>query len=148
MSAEASDMSSWLLMGLPGVAYVTGVCDAFWTAAGLAVGTYVNWLIVAKRLRTYSDVCSAITIPDFFANRYRDRKMLKCICYNYYYFLCTIYSFRICRCGKLFNSLFGVDYLTAMIISAIVIVAYTTLGGFPLPQVLLTLFRVLLCQLP
>lgn len=65
MSAEASDMSSWLLMGLPGVAYVTGVCDAFWTAAGLAVGTYVNWLIVAKRLRTYSDVCSAITIPDF-----------------------------------------------------------------------------------
>ena len=66
MSAEASDMSSWLLMGLPGVAYVTGVCDAFWTAAGLAVGTYVNWLIVAKRLRTYSDVCSAITIPDFF----------------------------------------------------------------------------------
>ena len=57
MSAEASDMSSWLLMGLPGVAYVTGVCDAFWTAAGLAVGTYVNWLIVAKRLRTYSDVC-------------------------------------------------------------------------------------------
>ena len=65
MSAEASDMSSWLLMGLPGVAYVTGVCDAFWTAAGLAVGTYVNWLIVAKRLRTYSDVCSAITIYKF-----------------------------------------------------------------------------------
>ena len=79
MSAEASDMSSWLLMGLPGVAYVTGVCDAFWTAAGLAVGTYVNWLIVAKRLRTYSDVCSAMRISSYD-----------------YYILCTIYSFRIC----------------------------------------------------
>ena len=65
MSAEASDMSSWLLMGLPGVAYLTGICDAFWTAAGLAVGTYVNWLIVAKRLRRYTVISNnAITIPD------------------------------------------------------------------------------------
>lgn len=131
MSAEASDMSSWLLMGLPGVAYVTGVCDAFWTAAGLAVGTYVNWLIVAKRLRTYSDVCSAITIPDFFANRYRDPKMLKCVSAIIIIIFFVPYTASgFAACGKLFNSLFGVDYLTAMIISAIVIVAYTTLGGF------------------
>ena len=131
MSAEASDMSSWLLMGLPGVAYVTGVCDAFWTAAGLAVGTYVNWLIVAKRLRTYSDVCSAITIPDFFANRYRDPKMLKCVSAIIIIIFFVPYTASgFAACGKLFNSLFGVDYLTAMIISAIVIVAYCTLGGF------------------
>ena len=75
MSAEASDMSSWLLMGLPGVAYVTGVCDAFWTAAGLAVGTYVNWLIVAKRLRTYSDVAVQSLYLTFLLT---DIEILKC----------------------------------------------------------------------
>ena len=80
MSAEASDMSSWLLMGLPGLAYLTGVADAGWTALGLAVGTYLNWLIVAKRLRRYSIVCNAITIPEFFSRRYRDEKnILMCI---------------------------------------------------------------------
>lgn len=72
MSAEASDMPSWLLMGVPEIAYLTGICDAGWTAIGLAVGTYVNWLIVAKRLRNYSQACGAITVPDFFSNRYRD----------------------------------------------------------------------------
>ena len=78
MSAEASDMSSWLLMGLPGVAYLTGVADAAWTAIGLAVGTYFNWLIVAKRLRRYSVIAgNAITIPDFFANRYRDKSNIR-----------------------------------------------------------------------
>ncbi len=75
MSAEASDMSSWLLMGLPGLAYLTGVADAGWTALGLAVGTYLNWVIVAKRLRRYSIVCNAITIPEFFSRRYRDEKI-------------------------------------------------------------------------
>ena len=80
MSAEASDMSSWLLMGLPGVAYLTGISDAGWTAIGLAVGTYLNWLIVAKRIRRYSIVCDAITIPDFFSKRYHDKKnILMCI---------------------------------------------------------------------
>lgn len=132
MSAEASDMSSWLLMGLPGVAYLTGICDAFWTAAGLAIGTYVNWLIVAKRLRKYSVACgNAITIPDFFANRYRDKKALKCIAALIIIIFFVPYTASgFAACGKLFNSLFGIDYLTAMIISAIVIVAYTTLGGF------------------
>ena len=74
MSAEASDMSSWLLMGLPGVAYLTGCAEAVWTAVGLAIGTYINWLIVAKRLRVYTQKCDAITIPDFFSNRYRDNQ--------------------------------------------------------------------------
>lgn len=75
MSAEASDMSSWLLMGLPGVAYLSGIADAGWTAIGLAIGTYVNWLTVARRLRCYSQLSqNAITLPEFFSNRYRDSK--------------------------------------------------------------------------
>ena len=90
MSAEASDMSSWLLMGLPGVAYLTGIADAGWTAIGLAIGTYVNWLIVAKRLRNYSQVNNSITIPDFFSNRYRDKKniLLSVISPNNDFFRC------------------------------------------------------------
>ena len=73
MSAEASDMSSWLLMGLPGVAYLTGISDAGWTAIGLGIGTYVNFLIVAKRLRRYSKVANnSITLPQFFKNRFHD----------------------------------------------------------------------------
>ena len=72
MSAEASDMSSWLLMGLPGVAYATGIADAAWTAIGLAIGTYLNWLIVARRIRVYSHTTGSITLPDFFSNRYGD----------------------------------------------------------------------------
>lgn len=69
MSAEASDMSSWLLMGLPGVAYLTGLAEASWTAIGLIVGTYLNWLIVARRIRRYSNRLNAITVPQFFSKR-------------------------------------------------------------------------------
>ena len=75
LSAEASDMSGWLLMGLPGVAYFTGASDAMWTAIGLAIGTYLNWKFVAKRLRKYSEKAgNAITVPDFFSNRFHDTK--------------------------------------------------------------------------
>ena len=75
MSAEASDMSSYLLMGLPGLAYISGCAEVGWTAIGLAIGTYLNWLLVAKRLRIYSHRCgNSITIPDFFSNRFRDDK--------------------------------------------------------------------------
>lgn len=132
MSAEASDMSSWLLMGLPGVAYLTGIADAGWTAIGLAVGTYLNWLIVAKRLRRYSIACNAITIPDFFSRRYRDEKnILMCIAaivILIFFIPYTASGFK--AVGTLFNSLFGVDYHAAMIVGAIVIVGYTVLGGF------------------
>ena len=132
MSAEASDMSSYLLMGLPGLAYLTGVCDTFWTIACLALGTYVNWLIVAKRLRKYTVICNnSITIPDFFANRYRDKKVLKCVSAMIIIIFFVPYTASgFAACGKLFNSLFGINYMTAMIISAIVIIAYTSLGGF------------------
>ncbi len=131
MSAEASDMSSWLLMGLPGVAYLTGGAEAGWTAIGLAVGTYVNWLIVAKRLRIYSNRCKSITIPDFFANRYRDKKAImgvSALIILIFFVPYTASGFS--ACGKLFSSLFGWEYHTAMIISAVIIIAYTCTGGF------------------
>lgn len=131
MSAEASDMSSWLLMGLPGVAYLTGGAEAGWTAIGLAIGTYINWLLVAKRLRIYSNTCKAITIPDFFANRYHSQKSImgiSALIILIFFVPYTASGFS--ACGKLFSSLFGWEYHTAMIVSAIIIIAYTCTGGF------------------
>lgn len=131
MSAEASDMSSYLLMGLPGLAYLCGTAEVGWTTIGLALGTYLNWLLVAKRLRVYSQKCGAITIPDFFANRFRDKKMLmalSAVIILVFFVPYTASGFS--ACGKLFNQLFGVDYHIAMIISAIVIIFYTSMGGF------------------
>ena len=133
MSAEASDMSSWLLMGLPGLAYLTGIADAGWTAIGLAIGTYINWRIVAKRIRRYTLVAgNSITLPSFFSNRYRDqRKILQSIGAIFIVIFFIQYTASgFAACGKLFSSLFGVNYVAAMIISAIVIVGYTALGGF------------------
>ena len=133
MSAEASDMSSWLLMGLPGVAYLTGISDAGWTAIGLGIGTYVNFLIVAKRLRRYSKVANnSITLPQFFKNRFHDesRILLLISAAIIVVFFIPYTASGFAACGKLFSSLFGVNYMTAMIISAVVIVGYTMLGGF------------------
>lgn len=133
MSAEASDMSSWLLMGLPGLAYLSGIADAGWTAIGLAVGTYFNWLIVSKRLRRYSVAAgNAITIPDFFSNRFRDKsRVLLCIsALVIIIFFIPYTASGFAACGKLFSSLFGISYLPAMLISAVIIVGYTALGGF------------------
>lgn len=132
MSAEASDMSSWLLMGLPGVAYLSGVADAGWTAIGLAVGTYLNWLIVAKRIRQYSERIEAITIPEFFSKRFHDSKnmlMLVAAIWIIVFFVPYTASGFV-ACGKLFNTTFGINYHIAMIVSAFVIVIYTMLGGF------------------
>lgn len=132
MSAEASDMSSWLLMGMPGVAMIAGLAEATWTAVGLAIGTYVNWLIVAKRIRRYSSKIGAFTIPDFFSKRYNDKKnilsLISALVIIVFFVPYTASGFS--ACGKLFNSLFGIDYVTAMIVSAVVIVAYTVMGGF------------------
>ena len=133
MSAEASDMSSWLLMGLPGVAYLSGCAEAGWTAIGLAIGTYLNWLIVAKRLRRYSHKANnSITIPSFFANRYRDKSnsLLAISAIMIVIFFVPYTASGFAACGKLFATLFGVPYMPAMIVSAIIIVAYTSLGGF------------------
>ncbi|MCD8082606.1 MAG: sodium/proline symporter, partial [Clostridiales bacterium] len=132
MSAEASDMSSWLLMGLPGVAYLSGISDAGWTALGLGVGTYVNWLLVAKRLRRYTITCGAITIPDFFSRRFRDEKhILSCIAaivILIFFIPYTASGFK--AVGTLFSSLFSVDYHLVMIIGALVVISYTITGGF------------------
>lgn len=133
MSAEASDMSSWLLMGLPGVAYLSGVCDAGWTAIGLAIGTYLNWLIVARRIRKYTYVCSdSITLPEFFSNRFRDksRAIMTVSALIIIVFFVPYTASGFAACGKVFTTLFEVDYFTAMIVSAAVIVLYTTMGGF------------------
>lgn len=132
MSAEASDMSSWLLMGLPGLAYLSGVCDPFWTAVGLGIGTYFNWLLVAKRLRVYSSNLDAITVPQFFSKRYHDDKniisAIAGLVIIVFFVPYTASGFA--ACGKLFNSLFGVNYMVAMIFSAIIIIGYTIMGGF------------------
>ena len=133
MSAEASDMSGWLLMGLPGVAYWFGLADAFWTALGLAIGTYVNWLIVAKRLRNYSQVAgNSITVPDFFSNRFKEnKKIILGIASIFIFLFFTVYaSSCFVTCGKLFETLFGFNYHIMLIIGAIFVVAYTVIGGF------------------
>ncbi len=132
MSAEASDMSSYLLMGLPGLAYISGIADVGWTVIGLAVGTYLNWLLVARRLRRYSAVCGAFTIPQFFSKRYKDEKnILMCIAaivILIFFIPYTASGFK--AIGTLFSTLFGVNYHAAMLVGALVIVGYTVLGGF------------------
>ncbi|MCQ2483340.1 MAG: sodium/proline symporter [Clostridia bacterium] len=132
MSAEASDMSSWLLMGLPAVALMTGLPEATWTAVGLAIGTYINWLIVAKRIRLYSQKLNAVTLPDFFSKRFGDDKKIITLIASVFIiiFFIPYTASGFAACGKLFSSLFGVDYVAALVISALVIVIYCTLGGF------------------
>ena len=133
MSAEASDMSGWLLMGLPGVAYWCGLADAFWTALGLAVGTYLNWLIISKRLRRYSvRANNSITLPEFFSNRFRETKktiMLLAAAFILIFF--TVYAAScFVTCGKLFSTLFDLPYVPMMILGAVFVLVYTILGGF------------------
>ena len=132
MSAEASDMSSYLLMGIPGLAYLSGVADASWTAIGLAVGTYLNFLLVAKKLRRYSVKLDAITIPSFISKRYGEKKpVIMCIsALIILIFFVPYVASGLAAIGKLFNSLFGWDYMAAVIIGAIVIISYTSIGGF------------------
>ena len=133
MSAEASDMSGWLLMGLPGVAYWCGLADAFWTAFGLAVGTYFNWLVVSKRLRRYSvRANNSITLPEFFSNRFREqKKTIVLIAAAFILIFFTVYaSSCLVTCGKLFSTLFGLPYMSMMILGAIFVLVYTILGGF------------------
>ena len=132
MSAEASDMSSYLLMGLPGLAYLAGVAEAGWTIIGLAAGTYLNFLFVAKRLRRYSAAIGAITLPDYFSRRYGDKRhvlsLIAALVIIVFFIPYTASGFK--AVGTLFNSLFGLDYHAAMIAGAGIIIAYTVLGGF------------------
>ncbi|MDY3129061.1 MAG: sodium/proline symporter [Berryella intestinalis] len=132
LSAEASDMSGWLLMGLPGVAYFTGASDALWTGLGLAIGTYLNWKFVAKRLRLYSERTDSITLPDFYSKRFGDRKNI--ISTVAAIIIVLFFSVYVGSCfvtvGKLFATLFGLDYATMMILGAIIVFLYTLVGGY------------------
>ncbi|WP_245523716.1 sodium/proline symporter PutP [Treponema brennaborense] len=133
LSAEASDMSGWLLMGLPGVAYLGGMKEAFWTAVGLIIGTYLNWLLVAKRLRKYTiHTNDAITIPEFFTNRFKDSKrLISAVSVVFILIFFTIYTASgFVACAKLFNSVFNIPYLPALLLGIAVILAYTLLGGY------------------
>ena len=133
MSAEASDMSGWLLMGLPGVAYWCGLADAAWTAIGLAIGTYFNWLIVSKRLRRYSvRANNSITLPEFFSNRFREKnKVIMTLAAGFILIFFTVYAAScFVTCGKLFSTLFGAPYIVMMLVGAAFVLLYTILGGF------------------
>lgn len=132
LSAQASDMSSWLLMGLPGAVFLSGLGEA-WIAIGLGIGTYLNWLLVAKRLRKYSAVANdSITIPEFFQNRFDSKgSALKVTCAIIIFIFFLIYtasSFN--AAAKLLNTVFGIEYSIGLTIGVVVIVVYTFLGGY------------------
>lgn len=135
MSAQASDMSGWLLTGLPGLAYASlaGTKEAVWTAIGLMIGTYLNWLFVAKRFRAYTEVANdSITMPTYFQNRFKTTSsLLRIICALFILFFFLIYTASMFVAGaKLFTSVLGVQYQTALLIGGAVIIIYTVLGGF------------------
>ena len=132
MSAQASDMSGWMLMGLPGAVFVSGFSEA-WIGIGLVIGTYFNWKIVGRRLRKYSHFCGdSITLPDFFSNRFRDNKgiirVIASIFILAFFLFYTVSGFV--ASAKLFGTIFGMDYTTGLVLGAIVVVSYTFMGGF------------------
>ena len=132
MSAEASDMSGWMLMGLPGYAYLAGI-SAGWIALGLALGTYANWRYVAARLRKYTEIASdSLTMPDFFQNRFHDPsnllRLIPAIFILIFFILYTSSGFV--AGGKLFETVFGLPYITSMLLGAFVVIFYTLVGGF------------------
>ncbi|EGA71711.1 Sodium/proline symporter [Vibrio sinaloensis DSM 21326] len=131
LSAGASDMSGWLLLGLPGYAYAAGI-EAFWLAGGLLVGTWLNWLINAKRLRTYSITTDALTLPEFLSRRFNDKsKMIQVISAFFILLFFLFYtSSGLVAGGKLFETVFGLDYTTAVVIGTVCVVSYTLFGGF------------------
>mgnify|MGYP001026160169 FL=1 len=132
LSAQASDMSGWLLMGLPGSIYAFGTGQA-WIAIGLFLGTVLNWLLIAKRLRRYTIVANnSLTLPEFFENRFHDTKkiLLSISSIVIVIFFLVYTASALASGGKLFNNVFGIDYHIALAIGAIVILTYTFLGGF------------------
>lgn len=132
LSAGASDMSGWLLMGLPGALYVSGFVESY-IAIGLSIGAFLNWIFVAKRLRIYTSViANSITIPDYFETRFDDDKhILRIICAIVILVFFTFYvSSGLVGGAKLFESTFGIDYTHALTTGTIIIVLYTFLGGY------------------
>ncbi len=132
LSAGASDMSGWMLMGLPGAMYITGI-SSLWIALGLVIGAFLNYLIVAPRLRTYTELANdSITLPDFFENRFNDQtRILRLVSSLVIIIFFTLYtSSGIAAGGKLFESSFGLNYEMGLYITASVVVMYTLFGGF------------------
>ena len=132
LSAGASDMSGWMLMGLPGAMYLSGM-NSLWIAIGLVIGAFLNYLIVAPRLRTYTEVANdSITLPDFFENRFKDNShLLRVVSSVVIVVFFTLYtSSGIVAGGKLFESSFGLNYEMGLYVTAGVVVAYTLFGGF------------------
>lgn len=132
LSAGASDMSGWLLLGLPGYAFAAGL-ESLWLAGGLLLGTWANWLFTAKRLRTYSIVANdSLTLPEFFANRFQDGSRLLQVISAFFILLFFLFytSSGLVAGGKLFETVFGLDYSAAVIIGTICVVSYTLFGGF------------------
>ena len=132
LSAQASDMSGWLLMGLPGAIFLGGFSEA-WIGIGLLIGTYLNWKIVARRLRVYSQECGdAITIPDFISNRFGDKtgvaRSIAALIILVFFTFYTASGFV--SAAKLFSTMFPISYSTALWIGAVVVVSYTFLGGY------------------
>jgi len=132
LSAGASDMSGWMVMGLPGAMYLTGLSN-IWIAIGLIIGAYLNYLIVAPRLRMYTELASdSITLPEFFENRFEDKtRLLRIISSLVFIIFFTVYtSSGIVGGGKLFESSFGLSYELGLFVTAGVVVIYTLFGGF------------------
>ncbi|WP_252975428.1 sodium/proline symporter PutP [Janibacter melonis] len=132
LSANASDMSGWLLMGLPGAIYTSGLIEA-WIAIGLTVGAYLNWTFVAPRLRAYTEIAGdSITIPSFFERRTRDTtRLLRVVAALVILVFFTFYvSSGMVAAGKFFESSFGWSYLSGMVLVAVITLAYTLFGGF------------------
>lgn len=135
MSAQASDMSGWLLTGLPGLAFagIVGSKEAIFTAIGLLIGTLLNWLLVARRLRVYTEVSSnSLTISSYLSNRFRDKSnIIKVVSAIVICVFFTVYSASMFSASaNLFQSVFGIPYIWALLIGVAVIVAYVLLGGF------------------
>lgn len=133
LSAEASDSSAWLLMGLPGLCYLGGVKETIWTALGLIIGTYLSWLFVAKALRKCSIAFGdSITIPEFLTNRFKDKShVLSVVSVIFIVAFFTIYTASgFVACAKLFNSVFGLPYHAGLAIGLLVILCYTITGGY------------------
>ncbi|MCR5356853.1 MAG: sodium/proline symporter PutP [Lachnospiraceae bacterium] len=132
LSAQASDMSGWLLMGLPGSIYLMGTGQA-WIGIGLFIGTAINWIFISGKLRKYTiRANNSLTLPEFFRNRYKDEKnlLLGASSVVVVIFFLVYTASALASGGKLFNSIFGIDYHTALVIGALVILVYTFMGGF------------------
>ncbi|MBE6763576.1 MAG: sodium/proline symporter [Ruminococcaceae bacterium] len=132
LSAGASDMSAWVLMGLPAGIYAVGM-GQIWIPVGLAIGYTLSWFIVAPRLRRFSIVANdSITIPQYLTNRFLSKsKALQVICAVVFLTAYTVYAASsVVACGELFNTVIGIDKTVAMIIAAVIIIGYTFLGGF------------------